>query len=285
MLECVVNVSEGRDEAVMLSIAAAAGRSLLDVHVDLDHHRSVYTIGAQPAETLEAVQAVASAVAETIDLGAHSGVHPRIGALDVAPFVAWPGSLTNVQTAIETALSFARWWSDTHGVPVYLYGSAHGKARGLPHLRRDVAEGHPPDFGPHELHPRLGATAIGVRPPLVAVNCILDTRDVQTARQIAALVRERDGGLPGVRALGFQLESRALAQVSMNLVALWTTGVEGACERVRELARQGGVEVAEVELVGLVGRAEAASWSDSFVEWSGLDRDQTVEARLAARAT
>ena len=280
MLECVANVSEGRDRAAVLALAQSCGAELLDRHTDADHNRSVFTIAGSVATTSQALRRLASAVAAAVDLGVHSGVHPRIGALDVVPFVAWPGTATSTSEAVAAAHEFADWWAGELGVPVFFYGTADPKGRTLPALRREAFEARSPDRGGPAPHSRLGATAVGVRPPMVAVNCRLDRNDVPAARAIAALVRERDGGLAGVRALGFELASQGLAQVSMNLVSLDDTGVEAACGRVRELARVRGLDVVEVELVGLVPRSEEQRWSEEFRTWSGLDTACSVEARL-----
>ncbi|GIU85536.1 MAG: glutamate formiminotransferase [Acidimicrobiia bacterium] len=281
MLECVANVSEGRDVEALRAIASACGPSLLDVHADRDHNRSVFTLAGPGARDAEgAARGLARAVAERLTIVGHEGVHPRFGALDVVPFVALGGTDAERQLAAMTARAFARWWSDTYGVPVFCYDDADAQRRDLPHARRHAFRSRAPDFGPAAPHPRLGATAVGARAPLVAVNLLLVTRDVVVARRIARRMRERDGGLPGVRALGFLLESERRAQVSLNLVDLTRTGLEEACLHVRDLARQEHTEVARVELVGLVPRAELDRCSDEFLAWSGLDAESTVEARI-----
>jgi glutamate formiminotransferase len=281
VIECVANVSEGRDVAVLRALSEACGPALLDIHADADHHRSVFTLAARAARGVQhGVRALARTVARNVDITDHAGVHPYLGALDVVPFVALGSSASESEAALENALSFARWWSTAYDVPVFLYGDADPKGRTLPQARHTAFHSRPPDLGPESPHPRLGATAVGVRPPLVAVNCLLVTREVEIARRIARTVRERDGGLPGVRALGFLLESVGRAQVSMNLVDLDRTGVERACRTVRVEARKERTEVAAVELVGLVPRFELDRCSDEFLEWSGLDAESTVEARL-----
>ena len=261
-------------------LTAACGASLLDEHRDPDHHRSVFTLagpGARDAEV--AVRRLACAVAEHVDLAAHDGVHPRIGALDVVPFVALDGSDPN--DAVAAARDFASWITAELGVPALLYGDADPDRRTLPSVRRAVAELDETFTIPR--HGRLGAVAVGARPVLVAVNCELDRDDLALARAIARAVRERDGGLPGVRALGFPSRRVRSRQVSMNLTALRATGLQAACERVRELARARGADVARVELVGLVPRAELTRCDRSFLEWAGLGDDVTIEARLASR--
>jgi len=279
MLACVVNVSEGRRRDVLDAIGDACGRSLLDVHADPDHHRSVFTLaGPTERDAEDAARSLAHEVAERLDVSTHEGVHPRLGALDVVPFVALDG---DTAAAVNAARAFAEWIAEELRVPAFLYGDADYHGRSLPDARREAFTRRPPDYGPAEPHPRLGAVAVGARPPLVAVNCDLDRDDVTLAREIAAQVRERDGGLPGVRALGFELASRGRAQVSMNVTRLAVCGMERACTAVRRLAYEGGADVERVELVGLVPAAELERCSPEFVAWSGIGPDQTIEARLA----
>jgi glutamate formiminotransferase len=281
MLECVPNVSEGRDRSLIHQFAAACGSSLLDVHTDPDHHRSVFTLagpGLRDAET--AAASLARAVGASIDVTDHEGVHPRLGALDVVPFIALD---EDHDVAADAATAFAGWAADELGVPVFLYDDADPKRRSLPELRREAFVKRPPDAGPPVPHPRLGAMAVGARPALIAVNCWLDTDDVLVAREIARRIRETDGGLAGVRALGLMLESENVAQVSMNLVDLPVNGLEDACIAVRTYAGRDDFEVTKVEIVGLVPAAEFERCSDEFKAWAGLTADVTIEARLAAR--
>lgn len=279
VIECVPNVSEGRDQRVLDELAAACGSSLLDLHVDGDHHRSVLTLaGPGGDDAARAARALTVAVSDTLDLRAHRGVHPRFGAVDVVPFVALDGA--SPSDATVAAREFAAWVVDALTVPVFLYGDADPEHRTLPDTRRDAFTRRPPDLGPKTAHATLGAIAVGARPVLVAVNCELDSDDVALARSIAHRVRERDGGLPGVRALGLMLTSRGHAQVSMNLVALERTGLQRACETVRGLAEAAGVDVARVELVGLLPAAELARCDREFLDWSAIRPDQTIDARL-----
>jgi glutamate formiminotransferase len=273
----VPNVSEGRDHEVIDALATACGAALLDVHSDADHHRSVFTLGGADAEA--AVRRLAVAVAEHVDLRSHNGVHPRLGALDIVPFVLDTGGDAEI-----AAQSFAKWVADELSVPVFLYGDVDAAGRTLPDARREAFSIRGPDFGPSAPHPRFGGVVVGVRPPLAAVNCDLDADDLELAEQIAGVIRERDGGLSGVRALGLRLASRKVTQVSMNLTRLDATGVEEACTAVRDRAKAAGVDVTQVELVGLVPGAEAQRWSEGFRAWAGLGDDVTVEARLAARS-
>jgi glutamate formiminotransferase len=284
VLECVPNVSEGRDPRVLVELASACSGSLLDLHTDPDHHRSVFTLaGPGEDDAASAVRDLAVAVAARVELSAHDGVHPRFGALDVVPFVALGD--TEARDAVDAARAFASWAAHELHVPVFLYGDADEQHRSLPDLRRDAFAARVPDLGPREPHPVIGAAAVGARPVLVAVNCELDRDDLAVAHAIARAVRERDGGLPGVRALGLPLPSRARVQVSMNLVDLAATGLQRACETVRAEALALECDVARVELVGLIPESELARCDDTFRAWARITPDQTIEAQLALRFT
>jgi glutamate formiminotransferase len=281
MLECVVNVSEGRVDAAVDGIARAAGAALLDVHRDGDHNRSVFTLAGGTHTTLTATRRVAAATAAALDLSNHEGVHPRLGALDVVPFVALGG--TPGGRAVAAARAFATWWAKVYNVPCFFYDDADPLGRDLPSLRREAFVEREPDVGPPKPHPRLGATAVGARAPLVALNCVLDGGTVEDARDIARKIRARDGGLRGVRALGFWLASREHPQVSMNLVDLDETGIDAAWARVTQLAGARGLGLDEVELVGLLPAAELARCGPEVRAAAGLDERRTIEGRLANR--
>lgn len=275
-----MNVSEGRRHHVLDALAAACGPALLDLHVDPDHHRSVFTLAAADAGATEAaVRRLATVAAEDLSLEGHDGVHPRLGVVDVVPFVALGPTPPDI--AVAAARAFARWLGTTLHVPAFLYGAADPEGRTLPEVRRDAFTRRAPDAGPREPHPRLGATAVGARPPLVALNVELDRDDLPLARLVARAIRERDGGMAGVRALGLRLESRAHTQVSMNLVDLDATGVEPATTAVRHQLEAAGARVSRVELVGLVPAAALDGCSAKFLEWSGISSAQTIEARAA----
>ncbi len=263
MIECVANVSEGRNAAVIEEITAAlrfTHAKLLNVHVDPDHHRSVLTLAGGSEAVEEAAFTLARECVARIDLRRHEGVHPRMGALDVLPFVPLAGSSMDdcVQMARRTGTRIAT----ELGVPVFLYGDAafhperrslfFVRGRGLETLRaRMQDEGFAPDFGPSVPHPTAGATAVGARNTLVAYNVRLDTPDVAIARRIASAIREAQGGMRGVQALGLFLATRRCAQVSMNLVGPHLPRVVDVFCHVRELARAFGVSVTASELVGL----------------------------------
>jgi glutamate formiminotransferase len=277
-------VSEGRNTSVLDELGDACGLSLLDRHFDQDHHRSVFTLaGPGPTDAEDAVRGLSRAVARLVRVNEHDGVHPRFGALDVVPFVALGPSRLEMERCIEAARSFAQWWSEEHNVPCFLYDKAHEREVSLPDVRRRAFRISKPDFGPDEPHPLLGATAVGARPSLVAVNCVLEAKDIAIGNRIARAVRESDGGLPGVRALAFELDDGERVQVSMNLVDLEATGLEEAVFSVREYAIAEDTEVAEVELVGLLPGREMNRCSTRFLRWAGIDVDQTVETRIAQR--
>jgi glutamate formiminotransferase len=266
VLECVVNVSEGRDPAVLDELQAAAGEALLDVHTDADHHRTVLTL-AGPGEILEAaVTAVAAVGVERIDLRRHDGVHPRLGAVDVVPFVPLEGD--DLSTAIGARDRFASWVGATLGVPCFLYGPE----RSLPEVRRAAFRGLVPHFGPPQPHPSAGAMCVGARPVLIAYNVWLTAgTPVEVARRVASEVRG-----PAVRALGLDVGSRA--QVSFNLIDPAAVGPAHVFDAVAARA-----PVERAELVGLL----PATVLDAIPEarWPSLDLDpaKTIERRLAHR--
>lgn len=265
MLECVINLSEGRDLDLVARIGAAAGSDLLDVHSDPHHHRSVLTVvGETPA------RAVAAAAVAALDLRTHEGVHPRLGVVDVVPFVALAGSTET--EALAARDRFATWFAATHGVPCFLYGPE----RSLPDVRRQAFGALRPDTGPPVPHPTAGATAVGQRGLLVAYNVWLDGTDVATARRLASAVRG-----PGIRALGLEVGGRC--QVSMNLVDPLAVGPAAAYDRVVAAAAATGATVAGAELVGLVPAAVLELVPRS--RWDELDvgAARTIEARLSAR--
>lgn len=278
MLEAVINVSEGRNRRIIDAIGGAAGAALLDVHLDPDHHRSVFTVAARdPGTTEAAAHRLANVALADLDLSRHDGVHPRLGILDVVPFVALAPTPADIATS--AAVAFGGWLARTHELPVFFYGGASPTGRTLPEIRRDAFRSIDPDLGPATPHPRFGASVVGSRPPLIAVNVELESRDLSVARRIAGALRERDGGLPGVRTLGLELASADAVQVSMNLVDLPATGIETACRAVEDQARTFDVGVRRIELVGLMPLAEYRRCSGEFLAWSGITEAQTVEAR------
>jgi len=278
VLECVVNVSEGRDGAVISSIAQAGGACVLDVHSDPDHHRTVLTMAGAGLE--EAVRAVATRTVARVDLGAHAGVHPRMGALDVVPFVVLPpggdapgAPPLDLAEAVAARGRFAAWAAEALGLPCFLYGPE----RTLPEVRRRAFVSLAPDTGPPRPHPRAGACAVGARGVLVAYNLWLAGTDVAGARAIAGALRG-----PAVRALGLAVAGGA--QVSCNLVDPLAFGPAEAFDAVAALARRAGASVARAELVGLVPAAVLSAVPAGRHGQLDLGPDRTIEARLAAAA-
>ncbi len=282
MLECVVNVSEGRDPDVLQALVDSCGASLLDWHSDADHHRSVFTLAGPGARDAEAASRVLARIAaKRIDLTQHRGEHPRLGVIDVVPFVALGTTAAEREHAVEAAHSFARWWSQAYSVPCFLYDDADPEGRDLPSVRRTAFKSRRPDYGPSLVHHTLGATAVGARKPLIAVNCMLLTSDAPIANQIVRRTRESSGGLPGVRALSFYLAEQQRMQVSLNLVDLDRTGLEEALLHVRDLARGLRTDIASVELVGLAPRRELDRCSADFLRWARIPTEAAIEARVA----
>jgi glutamate formiminotransferase / 5-formyltetrahydrofolate cyclo-ligase len=282
VLECVVNVAEGRDAAVLSRLATACGDALLDLHADPDHHRSVFTLaGPGPRDAAWAAAGLARAALAELDLSGRDGVHPRLGLVDVVPFVALGEP---PQVAIDAAGEFGARIAAELEIPVFFYGAADPEGRDLPSVRRDAFTRRAPDVGPPQPHPGWGATAVGARPPLVAVNCWLDRDDLDLARSVATAVRARDGGLPGVRALGFRLPTAGQVQVSMNVTDLTATSVEAACRAVAAAAETAGAAITRVEWVGLIPGDAIEQCSPGFRAWSGLDHSRSIEGRLAVRS-
>ena len=309
LVECVPNVSEGRRPEVVDEIVAAfAGADpevlVLDRSSDPDHHRSVITLMGPGPALVEAAVAGARACARLIDLNQHRGVHPRMGALDVLPFVPF-GAVTRLRGGDDPDLDCAglaeragRRIAAEAGVPVYLYGAAARhpgwaalpavRGRGFEALRAALAAGdagHAPDFGGPELHPTAGATAVGAREVLIAYNVELAGAGLELARRIATAVRERDGGLPAVRAMGVPLEDRGLVQVSMNLLDYRATPPAAAYAAVAELAERAGARVEASEIVGLVPAGALEGTDPADLRLRGPAPELSLEARLLQALT
>jgi glutamate formiminotransferase len=293
LVESVPNFSEGRRIDVVDKLAAAVervpGAFLLDRTSDASHNRSVLTLAGEPAPILEALErTVAVAVAE-IDMGQHSGEHPRIGAVDVVPFVPLAGA--SMADCIELARVFASRVADRFGIPVYMYGEAatsparqrladirRGQYEGL---RTQISEtGREPDFGPARVHATAGAMAVGARPFLIAYNINLESRDLELAKRIARRIRESSGGLPRVQANGFWIEELDRAQVSMNLLDYRTTPLWLVWEAVRSEAAEDGVHLAESELIGLAPLGALVDVADH----AGVSAHLSQTERLAGAA-
>jgi glutamate formiminotransferase / 5-formyltetrahydrofolate cyclo-ligase len=290
LLESVPNFSEGREQATLDALAAALGSpaDLLDVHADVDHNRSVFTLVGDETDLAETLVAGVACAVERIDLRSHDGAHPRVGAADVVPVV--PITPDDMPRARSTALEVARRIGGELGLPVFLYGelaSGRGPAffrRGGPgELQRRVDAGEVrPDFGPSRLQESAGAVLVGARRPLIAFNVNLKG-EVEVAREVASLVREAGGGFPGVRALGLDLPSAGLVQVSMNVEDWEAAALYDIVARIEQEALFRGATVTGSELVGLMPAGAAAAAAGAMLRIDGFDSSRLLELRLLER--
>ena len=293
LVECVPNFSEGRRVDVVDAIAgrvrATAGVHLLDRTSDADHNRSVLTFAGAATDVAAAMESAVEEAIARIDMNAQAGQHPRIGAVDVVPFVPLAG--TTMDEAIELARGFGERIAQRFDLPVFLYAKAAQRSdrEVLADIRRPQYEGlrdligepgNAPDFGPARLHPTAGAVAVGARPFLIAYNVNLETRDLELAKDIARRVRERSGGLPRVQALGLDLAELGCVQVSMNLLDFSVTPMWRVWETVTALAADEGVTARESELIGLVPLAALVDVADHAAVSPAL----AVEERITQAA-
>ena len=289
-LEAVPNFSEGRDRATIAAIgdALSAHARLLDVHSDEDHNRSVYTLVGSEEELVAALLAGIVCARERIDLRRHEGAHPCIGAADVVPLV--PIRETDAERARTVALELARRVGAELGLPVFLYADlAPGRGlvffrRGGPaELQRRVDGGElAPDFGPAQLDERAGGVIVGARAPLIAFNVDVEGDDLDAARAVARAVRERDGGFPGVRALGLRLPRAGHVQVSLNVEDWRASPLHEVVAAVQREAAARGLRVTGSELVGLLPAGAAVAAAGSLLGVAGLDPSRVLELRLLA---
>ena len=293
ILECVPNVSEGRSRETVAALGRAITRipgvHLASVHIDPDHHRSVFTFLGAPEPVQAAALALARAVFAQVDMRTHEGIHPRLGALDVLPFVPLRG--LGLAEATTVARAVAARLAEDHQLPVYLYGAAATAPgrRSLLAVRAGQYEGLPtrladpswrPDYGPARFDPRLGAVLVGARDVLVAYNVWLEGDDLAAARAIARAVRESAGGLPALQALGARLARRGIVQVAMNLLDYRVTSLPQAFDAVRAEAARRGIGVRRGELVGLAPRAAFAGRSPESVGLVDFDEAGYLESYL-----
>ncbi len=293
LVECVPNFSEGRRlhvvDAIAGPVADTPGVHLLDRTSDADHNRSVLTFAGEAPAVAAAMESATEEAIARIDMNGHEGQHPRIGAVDVIPFVPLAG--TTMDEAIELARDFGRRIADRFDLPVFLYAKAATRSdrEVLADIRRPQYEGlrdligepgNAPDFGPARLHSTAGAVAVGARPFLIAYNINLETRDLELAKNIARRVRERSGGLPRVQALGLDLAELGCVQVSMNLLDFSVTPMWLVWETVTAMARDEGVEARESELIGLVPLAALVDVADH----ASVDAALPVEERITLAA-
>jgi glutamate formiminotransferase len=287
-LEAVPNFSEGRDRATIAALgdALSAHARLLDVHSDEDHNRSVYTLVGSEEELLDALLAGIACARERIDLSRHEGAHPCIGAADVVPLV--PIREADAERARTAALELARRVGEELALPVFLYadlasgrGPAFFRRGGPAELQRRIEAGEVvPDFGPAQLDERAGGVIVGARPPLIAFNVDVEGDDLDAARDVARAVRERDGGFPGVRALGLRLPRAGHVQVSLNVEDWRASPLHEVVAAVQREAAARGLRVTGSELVGLLPAGAAVAAAGSLLGVAGLDPSRVLELRL-----
>jgi len=295
IIECIPNVSEGRRADLVGAIAAAIrqvpGARLLDYSSDASHNRSVFTFAGDAAAVKTAVLAMYAAVLPAIDLRAHSGEHPRLGAIDVIPFVPIEG--VTMAECVALAKEAAQEIAARYGVPIYLYeeASADPARKNLEDIRRGefeglaakmASDGWAPDYGPSAPHVSAGASVIGARMPLIAYNINLNTDRLDVAKKIAAAIRHSSGGFRFVKAAGFELKDRGLVQVSMNLTNYEKTPIFRVFEAVRREAERYGVTIRESEIVGLVPAGALNAVAEYYLQVSGFSADQILENKLRA---
>jgi glutamate formiminotransferase len=294
IVECVPNFSEGRRKEVVDAIADMArgveGVRVLDVEMDASHNRSVITFVGEPEKVKAAAFACAAKAVELIDLNEHEGEHPRVGAVDVIPFV--PISEVEMSDCVELARSLGEEISEQLNVPVYLYEAAATRPdrKNLAKVRKGQFEGlreeiktnpdRAPDFGPSEMHPTAGAVVVGAREPLIAYNINLGTGDLSVAKSIAKAVREKDGGLKHVKALGFETDREDVVQVSMNLVNYRETPVFTVFDAVKSLADERGIPIIGSEVVGLIPEDALVDCAEHYLKILDFSKSQILEYKL-----
>ena len=293
-VECVPNFSEGRRKEVVdkivFSIRSVPGIKILDVEMDPDHNRSVVTFTGNKETVQEGAFRGARAARELIDLNLHKGQHPRMGALDVLPFV--PISGVTLQDCVEIAEKVGSRIAKELKIPVYLYEAAARKPerKNLENVRRGEFEGlreailkeesRFPDFGLRALHPTAGATAVGARMPLIAFNVNLSTKDISVAKKIAKKIRASSGGLPCVKALGFVLENKGMVQVSTNLTDYTVTSMSKVYEAIEKETEEAGVDIAEGEIIGLIPLDAVCDVASRHLKISSFTSNQVLERRI-----
>ena len=295
IIESIPNVSEGRRpevvEAIASAIRAVPGVRLLDYSSDASHNRSVFTLAGDAAPLKAAILAMYEQALAHIDLRTHQGEHPRLGAVDVVPFVPIEG--VTMAQCVELARDVAGEVASRFGVPIYLYedASSDPARRNLEDIRRGefeglaakmASKGWAPDFGPSAPHASAGASVVGARMPLIAYNINLNTDRLDVAKKIAAAIRHSSGGYRFVKAAGFELKDRGIVQVSMNLTNYEKTPIFRVFETVRREAERYGVSILESEIVGLVPAAALNAAAEFYLQIAGFKPDQVLENKLRA---
>lgn len=294
IVECVPNFSEGKRKEVVEKIVGeikkVKGVNVLDVESDADHNRSVVTFIGEPEAVGEAAFLATKKACELIDMNKHRGEHPRIGAMDVIPFV--PLSNVTMEECVQLAKKVGKRIADELGIPVYLYEAAATREDrvNLSDIRKGEYEGlkkeigsnpdRKPDYGDAKLHPTAGATVVGAREPLIAFNVNLGTEDVEIAKKIAKAVRFSSGGLKNVKAKGFVIRERGIVQVSMNLTNYKETPIFRVFEMVKREAERYGVPVIGSEIIGLVPLDAVVDVVDFYLQLENFKKNQILETHL-----
>jgi len=293
IIECIPNFSEGCDKENVHKIAdallATRGIKLIDFSMDADHHRSVFTFIGSPGNVLSGAMAACTRAVELIDLRRHSGVHPRLGAVDVVPFVPLRGA--KMEDAVTVARRFGKEFGKKNNIPVYFYGEAalnpsrrelaDIRRGGYEKLRERLEDPHWfPDAGPSAFNERAGATVVGARMPLIAFNVNLNTNDLHLAQDIARAIRQSNGGLQHVKAIGVPLKSRNIVQVSMNLTNYKETSMRMVYDTVKNQATQRGSTIMESELIGLIPEDALEGVSPDYLQLSNFCADCIIETHL-----
>lgn len=292
LIECVPNVSEGRRGDVIDRLAdairATDGVRLLDRTSDVDHNRSVFTYAGEPDAVARATHALIDVAYREVDMKSHKGEHPRLGAVDVVPFIPLAG--VTMDECVELAQRFGREVAERHQVPVYFYAKAAMRPERvrLPDIRKPEYEGlaalfdttHAPDAGPKRMHPSAGAIVVGARPFLIAFNIELDSTDLRLAQRIAKEIRESSGGLPAIQAKGFMLTHPPRAQVSMNLLDHTVTSLAKVWQEVEARANAAGVKVLKGELIGLIPLDAVLQVAADSLKLDGFTRDRVIETHF-----
>ena len=293
LVECVPNFSEGQRQEIIDAIVNEARRynvKILNVHADADHNRTDVTIIGEPEEVKKAVLAMSLKAVELIDMNKHKGEHPRMGAMDVVPFV--PLLNTTMEDCIKLANEFAKEFSEKAGVPCFLYEEAATKPsrKNLADVRRGEFEGlkeeigknpeKTPDYGPNKIHPTAGATAVGAREFLIAFNVNLATNDIEIAKKIAKAVRHSSGGYRYVKAMGFEIKEKGIVQVSMNMTNYKKTPLFRVFETIKREAARYGVNVLSAEIIGMVPLDAIVDIASFYLQLDEFNAGQIIEKRL-----
>jgi glutamate formiminotransferase len=287
IVECVPNFSEGRDQkiidAIFKSAQSVKSVKVFELESNKDHNRCLFTIVGEPEDVLASVYESIKVATKLIDMEKHVGEHPRIGATDVVPFVPVAG--VTMEECVELAKRLGKIVGEELGIPVFLYEEAASRPenRNLADVRKGEYEGFKinmkqPDFGPEKMHETAGAVVIGARKYLVAFNVNLDTPDVEIAKKIAGKIREKNGGLPGVKALGFEVDGAA--QVSMNLVDYEKTNFDTAFNAVKKLADEMGIKIKSSEIYGMIPLESVVAAVKSTFKADNFKSDQVLEKML-----